>query len=131
MQTHSKSEVAIAALLRAKECFQADDWISSTILAGAAQQVLRDLCEARGLPTTIGKVSASLGHQEIDVHNLIVCSYNGMKHADRDPDKDVSVSSAEPQALIVMAAADLARLNPPHSPEVDQIFKFARTFNVE
>jgi len=131
MQTYSKSDVAMTALLRAKECFQAGDWISSTILAGAAHQVLRDLCEARDIPTTIGTLSASLGHQVSDVHNIIASSYNGMKHAKKDPDKDVSVSSAEPQALFVMAAADLARLNPSYSPEVGEVLKFAKSLNAD
>ena len=131
MQTHSKSEVAVAALLRAKECFQAGDWISSTILAGAAQRVLRDLCEARGIPTTIGILSAYLGHKVCDVHKTITSSYNGMKHAKTDPDEDVSVSSAEPQALFVMAAADLARLNPPYAPAVGEVLNFAKSFNTD
>lgn len=113
MHANSKSEIAVVALLRATQCYQNADWIAASILASAAQQVLRDLCEARGIGTTIDMVSASLGHETSDVHNIVVASYNGMKHADRDPNRDVVVSPAEPQALIVMAAADLARLNIP------------------
>jgi hypothetical protein len=100
-------------------------------LAGAAQQVLRDLCEARGIDITIDMVSASLGHQTSEVHNLVVASFNGMKHADRDPTCDVLVSPAESQALIVMAAADLARLNIPYSSAIGEILKFAKSFNKE
>lgn len=131
MRTHSKSEVAVVALLRATQCYQSADWISATILAGAAQQVLRDLCEAHGIGTTIDMVSASLGHQTSEVHNLVVASYNDMKHADRDPTRDVSVSPEEPQALIVMAAADLVRLNIPYSPAIGEILRFAKSFNEE
>jgi hypothetical protein len=131
MQTHSKSEVAVVALLRATQCYQNADWISATILAGAAQQVFRDLCEARGIGTTIDMVSASLGHRTSDVHNLVVGSYNGMKHADRDPTRPVSVSPAEPQALIVMAATDMARLNIPYSSAIGEILRFAKSFKPE
>lgn len=129
MQAHSKSEVAVVALLRATQCYQNADWISATILAGAAQQVLRDLCEARGIGTTIDMVSASLGYRTSDVHNLVVASYNGMKHADRDPARDVFISSGEPQALMVMAATDLVRLNIPHSSAIGEILNFVKSFN--
>lgn len=129
MQAHSKSEIAVVALLRATQCYQNADWIAATILAGAAQQVLRDLCEARGIGTTIEMVSASLGHQTRDVHRIVVTSYNGMKHADREPTCDVLVSPAEPQALIVMAAADLARLNIPYSSAIGEILNFVMSFN--
>lgn len=128
MQRYSKTEIAITALLRAKQSFEVEDWISSTILAGAAQQVLRDLCEARGLTTAIETVSASIGHQVNDVHRLIASSYNGMKHANRDHDKYVTVSSAEPQALFVMAATDLVKLKPPYSSPVKEVLDFARSF---
>jgi hypothetical protein len=131
METQSKSEVAVVALLKATQCYQNADWISSTILAGAAQQVFRDLCEARGIGSTIDMVSASLGYRTSDVHNLVVGSYNGMKHADRDPTSLVSVSPAEPQALIVMAAADLIRLNIPYSTAIGEILKFTKSFETE
>jgi hypothetical protein len=52
-----------------------------------------------------------------------------MKHADRDPARDVFISSAEPQALMVMAATDLVRLNIPHSPAIGEILNFVKSFN--
>jgi hypothetical protein len=131
MKTHSKSEAAVVALLKATHCYPNAVWILSTILAGAAQQVFRDLCEARGIGSTIEMVSASLGYRTSDVHNLVVGSYNGMKHADRDPTSLVSVSPAEPQALIVMAAADLIRLNIPYSTAIGEILKFTKSFETE
>lgn len=60
-----------------------------------------------------------------------VASYNGMKHANREPTRDVLVSPAEPQALIVMAAADLARLNIPYPSAIGEILNFAMSFNKE
>jgi len=131
VKSYLKSEVAIAALLRAKECFLSSDWISSTILAGAAQQVLRDLCISRGIDTTIGKVSSSLGYNVRDIHNLVASAYNDMKHAERDPEALVLISSEEPKSLIVLAVADLARLNFPCSDEVGEILNFAKSFKLE
>ena len=131
MAKHSKSSVAVSSLLRAKACYQDGDWISSTILAGAAQRILKDLCVAAGIEPTINTVSADLGRRPREVHDLIMASYNGMKHADRDPEGTVDATSEEPQALIVMAAADLVRLKTPYSPSVGEILKFARSFNVE
>jgi hypothetical protein len=131
MATHSKSSVAICSLIRAKACYLEGDWISSTILAGAAQRILKDLCVAAGIESTIDTVSASLGRKPYEVHNLITTSYNGMKHADRDPEGTIDVSSKEPQALIVMAAADLVRLKIPYSSTVGEILNFAKSFSVE
>ncbi len=131
MAKHSKSSVAISSLLKAKACYEEGDWISSTILAGAAQRILKDLCVARRIEPTIETVSSALGRKPRELHDLISATYNGMKHADRDPEGTVDATSEEPQALIVMAAADLARLNPPFSQSVGEILKFARSFNVE
>jgi hypothetical protein len=128
MNSFSKTEVAIAALVKAKECYQAQDWVASIILAGAAQQILRDLCRSRGLASTLEQVGITKGSNFKDVHVLISSAYNSMKHADLDPDASVVASLEESQVLLVLAAADLVKLSVDFSTEVKDILSFVRTF---
>lgn len=68
MKSHSKIEVAVTALLRAKELFLLGDYVSSTILAGAGQQILRDVCKSRGIEPTIKTISNESGHPAKLIH---------------------------------------------------------------
>jgi len=65
-----------------------------------------------------------------DIRNLVVNSYNKMKHADKDPNDDIEVTADAPKALMVIAAADLMRLNEPPNKEMIEFIKFVRSINV-
>lgn len=125
----SKIDIAVAALVSAIKSYEVGDWVASTILGGAARQVLNDICITRGLDTTTELLASSLGYKKSEIHTIITESYNGMKHAERDSDALVEVSSAQPKALIIMAASDLARLNEPYTLTIQKILNFARSFN--
>jgi hypothetical protein len=123
----TKLEIAVSSLTTARKLFADGDYISSNILAGAGQQILRDLCLSRGIETTIATLSSSTGHPVNDIHNLVVNSYNKMKHADKDPNDDIEVSEDAPRALIVLAATDLMRLNAPPSKDIVEFIEFAKS----
>jgi len=127
MKQHSKIEVAVTALISAKELFLLADYISSTILAGAGQQILRDVCKSRGIEPTIKTISEVSGHPAKLVHNLVAGTYNNMKHADNDPEGIVEVSEEEPRMLMTLAATDLMRLNEIQSKDISDFIEFVRT----
>lgn len=126
MKSHSKIEVAVTALLRAKELFLLDDYVSATILAGAGQQILRDVCKSRGVEPTIKTISDVSGHPAKLVHNLVADAYNKMKHADNDPEGLVEVSKEEPRMLMTLGATDLMRLKEIKSKEISDFVDFVQ-----
>ena len=126
MKPHSKIEVALAALLRAKELFLLGDHISATILAGAGQQIVRDVCKSRGIVPTIKTLSEISGHPAKLLHDLVADAYNKMKHADIDPEGIVEVSEQEPRMLMTLAAADLMRLKEIKSQQIADFIEFVR-----
>ena len=127
MKSHSKIEVAVAALLRAKELFISGDYVSATILAGAGQQIIRDICKSRRIEPTIKTISNVSGHPAKLVHNLVADAYNKMKHADIDPGGVVEVSEEEPRMLMTLAATDLMRLKEIKSKDISDFIEFVRT----
>lgn len=127
MQTFTKIEVAVSALLRAKELYLLDDYVSATILAGAGQQVVRDVCKSRETETTLKTISEVSGHSAKKIHDLVVDAYNKMKHADNDPEGVVDVSEDEPRVLMTLAATDLMRLKEIKSREISDFIEFVRT----
>lgn len=126
MQTFTKIEVAVRALLQAKERYLQADYVSATILAGAGQKIVRDICKSRGIEPTIKTLSNQSGFTVQEIHNLVVDSYNKMKHADTDPDGFVNVSEEEPRALMTLAATDLMRLKEIKSKEIADFTDFVR-----
>jgi hypothetical protein len=126
MQKFTKIEVAVSALLRAKELFLLGDYVSATILAGAGQQVIRDVCNSRETETTLKTISEVSGHSAKKIHDLVVDSYNKMKHADNDPEGVVDVSEDEPRVLMTLAATDLMRLKEIKSREISDFIEFVR-----
>jgi hypothetical protein len=131
MKSHSKIEVAVAALNRAKELFISGDYVSATILAGAGQQIIRDICKNRRIEPTIKTISNVSGHPAKLVHNLVADAYNKMKHADIDPDGIVEVSEDEPRMLMTLAATDLMRLKEVTSKEIADFIEFVQTLKAE
>lgn len=130
MKSHSKIEVAVTALLRAKELFLLGDFVSATILAGAGQQILRDICENRGIEPTITTISDVSGHPVKLVRNLVAETYNKMKHADNDPEVIIEVSEEEPRMLMTLAATDLMRLKEIKSKEISDFVDFIQAIKV-
>lgn len=127
MNVYSKIEVAVTALLRAKELFILGDYVSATILAGAGQQIVRDICKSREIEPTIKTISDVSGHPSGMVHNLVAYAYNKMKHADNDPEGVVEVSEEEPRMLMTLAATDLMRLKEIKSQKISDFVEFIRT----
>ena len=127
METYTKIQVAVRALIHAKELYLQADYVSATILAGAGQRILRDICERRGIESTLEKVSNQSGFKVKEIHNLVVDSYNKMKHAKTDPDGLVNVSEEEPRALMTIAASDLMLLQEIKSKEIADFTDFVRT----
>ena len=126
MESHSEIEVAVTAVLRAKELFVLDDYVSATILAGAGQQILRDVCKSRGVEPTIKTISDVSGHPAKLVHNLVADAYNKMKHADNDPEGLVEVSKEEPRMLMTLGATELMRLKEIKSKEISDFVDFVQ-----
>ena len=126
MSTYSKIEIAITSLLRAKDFFVTGDYVAATILAGAGQQIVRDVCKSRGIDPTIKTIINESGHSAKMVHNLVVETYNKMKHADSDPEGMVEVCEEEPRMLMTLAATDLMRMKEIKSKEVSEFIDFIR-----
>ncbi|WP_143474086.1 hypothetical protein [Limnohabitans sp. B9-3] len=127
MQTFTKIQVATISLIQAKEAFIRNDFVSATILSGAAQQIVRDICKSRGIEPTLKTISNVSGHSGQLVHDLVTDAYNKMKHADKDPEGVVEVSQDEPRALMTLAATDLMRLKEITSKEISEFVEFVRT----
>lgn len=126
MPNYSKIEIAITALIRAKELFILRDFVSATMLAGAGQQIVRDICKSKGIDPTIKTITDASGHPSKMVHNLVVDVYNKMKHADSDPEGMVEVCEEEPRMLMTLAATDLVRMKEIKSKEVSDFIDFIR-----
>lgn len=124
MTTFSKVEIAVTLLIRAKELFKLGEYVSSTVLAGAGQQLLRDLCVARGVDPTIQTISEVSGHSKRKIHDLVVETYNKIKHADIDPDDCVEIAEDVPRVLMTLAAVDLMRLKEIKSYQIADFIEF-------
>ncbi len=127
MQSYKRIEIAIRALVRAKSAYLENDYVSSTILAGAAQQIVRDICKSKNIEPTIKTISDASGHSGKLVHDLVTDAYNKMKHADVDPQGSVEVSEDEPRALMTLAATDLMRLKEISTKEISDFIEFVKT----
>lgn len=124
---YSKIEIAIHSLITAKDFHQKGDYIISTILSGPAQQVLRDLCKSRNIEPVIKTISNKSGHSEKDIHEMLVETYNGMKHADKDPEASVEVLEAISRSLMTVAATDLMRLNEIKSKDISDFVDYVKS----
>ena len=124
----SQFEVAVIALLSSIDCYKSENYVSSIILSGAARQVLNDLCISNQLPTTAELIGESTQKTTKQVHDFIAETYNSLKHADRNPGQQISVSEDEARMLIIAAASDLTRLNPQINENIKQIIYFAKSF---
>ena len=124
----TQSEAAITALLTAIDCYKAGNYVSSIILSGAARQILNDLCISKQLTSTVKLIGESVNKTTMQVHDFIAKTYNSLKHADRNPGQTIIASSEEAQMLIILAAADLARMNPTFNADIKEIFNFAKYF---
>lgn len=126
-----KHEVAIVALLSAIKCYELGNHVSAIILAGAARQILNDLCIAKKLQTTLDKICEATQNPTGQVHIFIAKTYNSLRHADRDPDQIINVSKDEAEMLITLASADLVRLNLPVTDEIKSILIFVKSFKLK
>lgn len=126
MAEHSRIGVAIEALLQAGEFYKAENYICAVILAGASQQVLRDLCVANGVEPTVKTVARLSDKSTNMVHNMIVAAYNKTKHADVDPKDPVFISKDEARMLITIATTDLMRLQPIENQKIMDFLNFVR-----
>lgn len=127
MSEYSRIEIAIESLIQAQKLYGESNFICSVILAGAAQQVIRDLCKSKKIEPvikTIGKIS---GRKPKDIHDLIVESYNKSKHADINPNENVFVSADEARVLMTVAATDLMRIDRIQSKRVMDFIEFIRS----
>lgn len=127
VKTYTKVEIATHSLISAKKLYEQGDYISSTILAGAGREILKDICEKRGIEHTVEVVGKNVGKTTKDVHDLLADVYNKMKHADRDPDEVVEVSEAEPRSLMTVGATDLMKLKEIKSKERADLIEFVRS----
>ncbi len=127
----SKHDIAIVALLSAINCYKLKNYVSAIILVGAARQILNDLCIAKKLPTTLEKISETTQNTTKQVHRFIAETYNSLKHADRNPSQKIYVSEDEAKMLIIIASADLARLDLPTSKEIKTILVFSNSFQTK
>lgn len=110
MKAYTKTDIAINSLITAKRLYEQGDYVASTILAGAGREILRDICDSRGIEHTVQVVGKKVGSSTKDVHDLLADVYNKMKHADRDPDGLVEISEADPRALMTVGVTDLMKL---------------------
>ncbi len=124
-EIYAKSEIAVKALMHSIDCYRSKDYISSIILSGASRQILNDLCRANSLPTTVEKISETTRKTRAQVHEFVAQTYNSLKHADKDPEKPIEVSGDEAKMLILLASADLARLNYTTLQDIKLILEFA------
>lgn len=122
MKKKTKMEIAVSSLNSAYRMFLEKDYVASTLLAGAGQQILRDLCKSRGIETTITTLSANLGHSIKDILACIVDPYNQMKHANRFPN-DLEISEKVPVALMRLAWNDLMSLDEKQTKEMEKFMK--------
>jgi hypothetical protein len=93
-------------------------------LAGAGQRILKDICINRDIEPTLVTISTKSGFPVKDIHDLLVYSYNKMKHADKDPEDFIEVSQAEPRSLMTVAATDLMKLKEIKSKEISDFVDF-------
>jgi len=126
MEKFTKIEVAINLLTRSKELFQLRDYASATVLAGAGQQIIRDVAKHRGVEPTIHTISSTSGQSVKKIHDLVVGSYNSLKHADMNPEEIVEVSEDDARVLLTLAATDLMRMKEIKSQEISDIIEFVR-----
>ena len=124
MSNYKQIEIAIESLLQAQKFYEASNFICSVILGGAGQRILHDLCSTEGIEPVVETIGNFNGHGKNRVHGLITNCYNKLKHADRDANDDVFVSSDEARVLLTVAATDLLRLNTTKSVEILNFIKF-------
>jgi hypothetical protein len=126
--TYTRTQVAIILLNDAKDLYTKGKFISSIVLAGAAQQLLRDLCRNVKIDPTIKILSNIQNIHGQGLHDLIAETYNKLKHADKEQG-DVEVDKDEAKILLVLAASDLMRLNYPQNDIIKNFLKFADTLS--
>lgn len=109
---YSKIEIAVEALIQAQKFHEASNFICAQILLGASQTIIKDLCKANGIQSSISDIVEFSGYEYSEVHNIVVGTYNKTKHADRDPFDTVFVSAENIKMHMEVAVSDLLRLDP-------------------
>ena len=102
------------------------NFTSAIVLAGAAQQLLRDICKDAKIEPTIKILADNEGRDGQGLHDLIVETYNRLKHADKEQG-DVEVVEGDAKVLMVLGASDLMRLNISKNDVIKNFLKFAET----
>ena len=123
--SYSKIEVAIELMLCAKNLYQQENHVCATILAGAAQQIVRDLCKANQIEPTIKTLAEHQCRDGTELHDFISFTYNKLKHANREQN-DVVVGEDEARVLIELAATDLIRLKVNPNQSIVEILNFVK-----
>ena len=102
--------------------------MSSVVLAGAARVILLNLCVAQGIKHTSQIIEMRTGHSAREINDLVSTSYNGAKHANKDPMTDIEFSAGNVEALFALAASDLQLLQPKFTFHLEDIFSFVTSF---
>jgi hypothetical protein len=124
MQKYTKLEISIVELRRAKQCYLEADYVSATVLAGAARSIILNLCKHYCIKSTINIIGTNVGLIDKEINNLVSLSYNASKHADKDPIQEVEICAERVEALFALATSDLQLLNELHNFYVEDLFLF-------
>ena len=130
MKTYTKTEIAINLLLSSGENYRTQNYISAIVLAGAAQQILRDLCKTKEIKSSIKSLACNQNKTGRELHKLITATYNRLKHADLGQ-RNVEICAEEFKVLHELAATDLLRLNSPPCEELKKIINFNKSLAIK
>lgn len=125
MRKYSKIEVAVELLIDAKKLLENGRYVSATVLAGAAQQIVRDICRKKQIDPAIKTLAKNEILDRTELHDFISCTYNKLKHANKEQ-FDVVVSEDETRVLMGLAATDLMRLNVNPNKSIVDILNFVK-----
>ncbi len=128
MSLQSRLSIAIDILDKAVKTFDDNDIVASTVLAGAAQQLLRDVCLSKGIVPTLNELSENDGRTAQKLHDLIAETYNRFKHADREQ-ADIEVLATDAQILLGLAVIDLLKLDPVFDERIKRIQSGVKRIN--
>ena len=128
MSLQSRLSIGVDILDKAVKMFDDNDIVVSTVLAGAAQQLFRDICLSKELKPAIQKLSENEGKTAKSLHDLITETYNKLKHADWEQG-DVEVTVNDVKVLLVLAATDLLKLNPESDERIKRIKSGVKRIN--
>lgn len=111
MATYSRTEIAIRSIVTAKSLYEQGLFTEATVLAGSAQQIIRDICRHQSIEPAVKTMSVLRRSSVEQIVQIVHSAYNNLKHADRNTDDPVDVPDDEALFLIKLACIDLMRLS--------------------